>query len=89
MDLADATNWGIDRIIDACDKASKPSPVIADCDVCSKRPGDGWVTAAGGIETWVCDECIEEEHARMLGRRFRSNDERDAYEAGVPARGEI
>ena len=69
----------------------KPSPV-ADCDVCGERPGDGWVNAAGGIETWVCDQCIDEEHARMLGHRlpqFRSADDRDAYMAGVRSRGEI
>jgi hypothetical protein len=92
MDLFDATNIAIDRIIDACDKAAKPSPVIADCDVCSERPGSGWVNAAGGIETWVCDECIDEEHDRMLGRRlprFRTRDERDAYMAGSKAYGEI
>lgn len=73
-------------------KQLTPSPAVANCDVCDERPGERMTKAAGGVETWICEQCDEEEHARMLGRRlprFRTSDDRDAYEAGSKARGEI
>jgi hypothetical protein len=87
--LTKVTAMALDRIYAAFEK---PSPAVADCDVCGERPHDRTSHAAGGIETLVCEECDEEEHARMLGRKvvkFRTRDYRDAYEAGVRARGEI
>jgi hypothetical protein len=66
-------------------KTEKPSPDVANCDVCDEEPGERTIFFAG-TETWVCEHCAEEHRPR---RRFRSTDERDAYEAGVRSRGEI
>lgn len=73
-------------------RESKPSPAVANCDVCDERPGERMAKAAGGVDTWICEQCDEEEHARMLGRKviqFRTRDDRDAYEAGSRTHGEI
>ncbi len=31
---------------------------VAKCDCCNERPGVRTVIAAGGTETWACEECI-------------------------------
>ena len=66
-----------------------PEAELGPCDICNERPGDRIATDA---RLSICEECDAEEHARMLGRKvvkFHTRDERDAYEAGVRARGEI
>jgi hypothetical protein len=65
-------------------KAEKPSPDVANCDVCDENPGERTIFFAG-TETWICEECAED----CTPRRRRTNDEAAAYEAGVPSRGEI
>lgn len=84
-DLVDITAMALDRIYAAFEKPQQLGP----CDICNERPGDRIATDA---RLSICEECDAEEHARMLGRKvvkFRTRDERDAYEAGVRARGEI
>lgn len=85
-DLADITAMALDRIYAAFEPKQ---PELGPCDICNERPGDRIATEA---RLSICEECDAEEHARMLGRKvikFRTRDDRDAYEAGVRARGEI
>jgi formylmethanofuran dehydrogenase subunit E len=70
-------------------KEQKPSPDVALCDDCGERTGTNKIVSAG-TDTLLCDECVEDDYREMRRLpRFRTNDERDAYEAGVRARGEI
>lgn len=65
----------------------KSEPELGPCDTCGERPGDRIATEA---RISVCAECDEAEYRQMRRLpRFRNRDERDAYEAGVRARGEI
>lgn len=63
-------------------------PEVANCDCCDLRPGTHTVYA-GGIETWICDECSDP--APRWARRSVANawQDRDADDAGVPMYGEI
>lgn len=70
-------------------KALDKKPDLGTCDCCGENPGDR-KTIMFGVDTVVCDACDEADYRQM--RRlphFRTNDDRDAYEAGVRARGEI
>lgn len=67
-------------------KKEKPSPDVANCDCCDEQPGVRTVMFAG-TETWVCDECSDITPRR--GPSFHTREDYEAYEAGVPARGEI
>lgn len=64
----------------------KESPAVAKCDVCDENPGERTIFFAG-VETWACEDCIED--CAPPRRRFRNRDEHEAFEAGVPSRGEI
>jgi hypothetical protein len=89
--LGDITNWGIDRIIDACDQAAKKQaqPEYGRCDDCQERPGTQVIKSAG-TDTLLCDVCTEDDRRQMHRLpRFRNRDERDAWMAGSKARGEI
>lgn len=85
MDLLDATNLALGRIFDACDQAAKKQAELGTCQICNERPGDLLIKGNS-----VCDEC-DQEHYGPIARlpRFRTREDRDAYEAGVRARGEI
>lgn len=68
---------------------AKAEPEYGPCDVCQKNPG-ARVIKVTGIDTCICDDCSDDEYRQMRRLpRFRTNDDRDAYEAGVRARGEI
>lgn len=68
-------------------KALDAKPALGQCDICNERPGDRIATEA---RISVCTECDEAEYRQMRRLpRFRTNDDRDAYEAGSRARGEI
>jgi hypothetical protein len=89
MDLLDATNLALGRIFDACDQAAKKQAELALCDACQERPGTTETTCTG-IDTLLCEVCIEDDRREMLRLpRFRNRDERDAWMAGSRARGEI
>jgi hypothetical protein len=85
MDMLDMHDFALGKIFDACDQAAKKQAEteLGTCDVCSKRPGD---LVIKGLS--VCDECDNEHYGRKVVK-FRTRDDRDAYEAGVRARGEI
>lgn len=90
QEQADANLWALIKAgnVAAINKQLH-EPELGTCDTCGERPGDRIATEA---RLSICEECDAEEHARMLGRKvikFRTRDERDAYEAGVRARGEI
>lgn len=82
--LIKATAFGLDRIYSAFDKAAKKAAEHGLCDICEERPGDRVVPVSG---LCVCIECDEKEDAP--NRRFHTNDDAAAYDAGVRARGEI
>lgn len=63
---------------------AKCEPEHGPCDICEERPGDRVVKVSG---LCVCIECDEKEDAP--NRRFHTNDDAAAYDAGVRARGEI
>ncbi len=70
-------------------KEAKPEPELGTCDDCGERHGTTKLVSAG-TDTLLCDECIADDYRQMRRLpRFRTNDDRDAYEAGVRSRGEI
>lgn len=62
-----------------------PEAQLGTCQICNERPGDLLIQGNS-----VCDEC-DQEHYGPIARlpRFRTNDDRDAYEAGSRTHGEI
>lgn len=79
----------IDLAFSALERRREPkeSPDVANCDCCDEQPGVRMIQF-GGMDTWICDECSDLTPRRRVPR-FHTREDYEAYEAGVPARGEI
>jgi hypothetical protein len=73
------------RVLDEPERDDDDSPDVARCDL---RPGTHTVYA-GGIDTWICDECADPAPRRRLRSVANAWQDRDADDAGVPMYGDI